>query len=128
MIHGTLHAPKRSLVWKAGEQGRWSKDLLTAALSRSDTPQGLTILDGRPQELAASGEFQRLAKKPAYFIERNGGLRTTLLMLNTHEYRVPNLGYLAPDREWEFDPPRPHHFHHSTQAPMSPRAVSAAPQ
>src|SRR6266699_3420748 len=25
-------------VWKAGEQGRWSKDLLTAALSRSDTP------------------------------------------------------------------------------------------
>ena len=27
-------------VWKAGEEGRWSKELLTAALSRSDTPQG----------------------------------------------------------------------------------------
>jgi hypothetical protein len=70
-------------VWKAGEQGRWSKDLLTAALSRSDTPQGLTILDGRTQDLVASGELQKLAKKPAaYFIERNDGLRTTLLMLN----------------------------------------------
>jgi hypothetical protein len=70
-------------VWKAGEQGRWSRDLLTAALSRSDTPQGLTILDGRTQDLVASGELPKLVKKPAaYFIERNDGLRTTLLMLN----------------------------------------------
>ncbi len=70
-------------VWKAGEQGRWSKELLTAALSRSDTPQGLTILDGRTQDLVGSGELQKLVKKPAaYFIERNDGLRTTLLMLN----------------------------------------------
>src|SRR5574339_1219566 len=29
-------------VWEAGERGRWSRELLTAALSRSDTPQGLT--------------------------------------------------------------------------------------
>jgi hypothetical protein len=70
-------------VWKAGEQGRWSKDLLTAALSRSDTPQGLTILDGRTQDLLANGELPKLVKNPAaYFIERNDGLRTTLLMLN----------------------------------------------
>jgi hypothetical protein len=70
-------------VWKAGEQGRWSKELLTAALSRSDTPQGLTILDGRTQDLSSNGELPKLVKKPAaYFIERNDGLRTTLLMLN----------------------------------------------
>jgi hypothetical protein len=70
-------------VWKAGEQGRWSKELLTAALSRSDTPQGLTILDGRTQDLVGSGELPKLVKKPAaYFIERNDGLHTTLLMLN----------------------------------------------
>ena len=70
-------------VWKAGEQGRWSKELLTAALSRTDTPQGLTILDGRTQDLVGSGELQKLVKKPAaYFIERNDGLSTTLLMLN----------------------------------------------
>lgn len=32
-------------VWKAGEEGRWSKDLLISALSRSDTPLGLTVQD-----------------------------------------------------------------------------------
>jgi hypothetical protein len=70
-------------VWKAGEQGRWSKQLLTAALSRSDTPQGLTITDGRTQNLVGNGELPKLVAKPAaYFIEHNDGLRTTLLMLN----------------------------------------------
>ncbi|MSV29209.1 MAG: hypothetical protein EXQ52_10795, partial [Bryobacterales bacterium] len=34
-------------------------------------------------EMVASGEARKLAKNPAaYFIERNDGLRTTLLMLN----------------------------------------------
>jgi hypothetical protein len=70
-------------VWKAGEQGRWSKDLLVAALSRSDTPQGLTVADGRTQDLVGSGELQRIVKNPAaYFIEHRDGLKTTLLMLN----------------------------------------------
>jgi hypothetical protein len=70
-------------VWKAGDDGRWSRELLTAALSRSDTPQGLTVADGRTQEMVRSGEARRLAKNPAaYFIEHNDGLRTTLLMLN----------------------------------------------
>ena len=70
-------------VWKAGDEGRWSKRLLTAALSRSDSPKGLSIADGRTQDLLGSGEIRNLVKSPAaYFIERNGGLRTTLLMLN----------------------------------------------
>ena len=70
-------------VWRAGEEGRWSKQLLTAALSRSDSPQGLTLTDGRTQDLAGNGELQKLVKNPAaYFIEHNDGLRTTLLMLN----------------------------------------------
>lgn len=70
-------------VWKAGEQGRWSKELLTSALSRSDTPLGLTVEDGRPQDLVGSGEIYKIVENPAaYFIERNDGLRTTLLMLN----------------------------------------------
>lgn len=70
-------------VWKAGEEGRWSKRLLTAALSRSDSPQGLSLTDGRPQDLVGSGELRKLVKAPAaYLIERNDGLRTTLLMLN----------------------------------------------
>src|SRR5437867_4752731 len=70
-------------VWKAGEEGRWSKELLTAALSRSDSPQGLTITDGRTQDLASNGELPKLVKNPAaYFIEHRDGLQTTLLMLN----------------------------------------------
>ena len=70
-------------VWKAADAGRWSQPLLTAALSRSDTPQGLTLKDGRTQDLVANGELRRLVKDPAaYFIEHNDGLRTTLLMLN----------------------------------------------
>lgn len=70
-------------VWKAGEAGRWSMRLLEAALSRSDTIQGDTKLDSRPQDLVRNGKLPELVKQPsAYFIERNDGLRTTLLMLN----------------------------------------------
>src|SRR5208337_3985111 len=69
-------------VWKAGEEGRWSKEMLSAALSRSDTPQGLTLIDGRTQDLVGSGELPKLVKSPAaYFIEYRDGLRATLLML-----------------------------------------------
>jgi hypothetical protein len=70
-------------VWKAGERGRWSNPLLTAALSRSDTPQGLTLKDGRTQDLANNGQLPKIVPHPAaYFIEHRDGLRTTLLMLN----------------------------------------------
>jgi len=70
-------------VWKAGEEGRWSKELLTAALSRSDTPLGLTVKDGRTQDLVHNGELPKLAKNPwGYFIEYRDGLKATLLMLD----------------------------------------------
>ena len=70
-------------VWKAGDDGRYSKALLTAALSRSDTPLGLTAADGRTQDLVASDQLRELAKKPAaYFIEYRDGLKATMLMLD----------------------------------------------
>jgi hypothetical protein len=70
-------------VWAAGKAGRWSSDLLSSALSRSDTPLGLTVLDGRTQDLVASGVLPQLAKNPAaYCIEYTDGTRGTLLMLN----------------------------------------------
>jgi hypothetical protein len=70
-------------VWKAGDAGRYSKELLESALSRSDTPQGQTIVDGRTQNLVAKGELPKLVKNPAaYFIEYRDGLKATLLMLN----------------------------------------------
>jgi hypothetical protein len=70
-------------VWTAGNAGRWSKDLWSSALSRSDTPMGLTVLDGRTQDLVASGVLPQLVKNPAaYCMEYNDGTRATLLMLN----------------------------------------------
>lgn len=70
-------------VWRAAEEGRWSAELVEAALSRSDSPQGLTLEDGRTQDLLGSGELRRLVEKPAaYVIEFRDGLRATLLMLN----------------------------------------------
>ena len=69
-------------VWKAGDSGRWSNQLLQSALSRSDTPQGYSFEDGRTQDLATNGQLPKLVKNPAaYFITHNDGLKTTLLML-----------------------------------------------
>ena len=70
-------------VWQAGQDGRWSRRLLEAALARSDSRSGIGLSDGRPQDLAHSDELEKLVKDPAaYFIEYNDGFRATLLMLN----------------------------------------------
>jgi hypothetical protein len=70
-------------VWQALSSGRIDRKLLTAALSRSDTPLGLTVTDGRTQDLLASGELQKLASKPAaYFVEYRDGLKAVMLMLD----------------------------------------------
>ena len=70
-------------VWKALDARQISRDLLVSALSRSDTPQGQTIVDGRTQDLVAKGELPKLVKNPAaYFLEYRDDLKATLLMLN----------------------------------------------
>jgi hypothetical protein len=70
-------------VWKLIDDGTISKELLISALSRSDTPQGQTIVDGRTQDLVGKGQLPKLVEKPAaYLIEYRDGLRATLLMLN----------------------------------------------
>ena len=57
-------------VWKAGDAGRYSKELLVSALSRSDTPQGQTIADGRTQDLVAKGELPKLVEEPGGLLHR----------------------------------------------------------
>jgi hypothetical protein len=70
-------------VWKAGEEGRYSKELLASALSRSDTPLGLSFEDSRPQDMVIDGVLPKLVSNPAaYFVEYRDGLKATLLMLN----------------------------------------------
>ncbi len=63
--------------------GSVSKELLSSALSRSDTPLGLSELDGRVQDLTADGVLPGLVKNPAaYKIEYRDGLKATMLMLD----------------------------------------------
>ena len=70
-------------VWKAGDEGRWSKQLLTSAMSRSDTPLGTGETESSPENLVTSGQLRKIVKNPAaYFIEYRDGLKATLLMLN----------------------------------------------
>jgi hypothetical protein len=52
-------------------------------LSRADSLQGLTVKDGRTQNLVAGGAIRNLARHPAaYFIDYADGSRATLLMLD----------------------------------------------
>ena len=70
-------------VWMALDSGKISKKLLSSALSRSDTPLGLSELDSRPQDLVADGVLPGLVKNPAaYMIEYRDGFRATMLMLD----------------------------------------------
>jgi hypothetical protein len=60
-----------------------SNKLLSAALSRSDTPLGLTLQDGRTQDLTVSGFLPSLVKHPAvYQIDYRDGLRANMMMLD----------------------------------------------
>jgi hypothetical protein len=69
-------------VWQAGDQGRWSKEMLRSALSRSDNLKGASVTDGRTQDMVGTGVLPQLVKNPwAYFIEYRDGLKATLLML-----------------------------------------------
>ncbi|HZS54878.1 MAG TPA: hypothetical protein VFA65_10775 [Bryobacteraceae bacterium] len=70
-------------VWEAGKNGLWSEELLSSALSRSDTPLGLTVKDGRTQDLVGSGVLPSLVSHPAaYLIEYRDGTRAAMLMLD----------------------------------------------
>ena len=63
-------------VWRAAEQGRWSKELMKAALSR-----GETVGPGRPEDVA---------NRCLCLLEYNDGFRAAVLMLGglVNEYLV----------------------------------------
>ena len=70
-------------LWRAGDRGEWSWPLLAAALSRSDSPQGDSLVDGRTQDLVGLGVVPKLARDPrGWLVEHADGVRTTLLVLD----------------------------------------------
>jgi hypothetical protein len=68
-------------VWKAGDAGRWSWDLLEAALGRSET-----VSPGDVRRNVGSMPVGNMPKTPAtaFLIEYRDGLRGTVLLLNGH--------------------------------------------
>jgi hypothetical protein len=57
--------------------------LLAAALSRSDSPQGDPVKDGRTQDLLGLGLVPKLALNPrGWVLEHTDGLRSTILVLD----------------------------------------------
>ncbi|MSU62507.1 MAG: hypothetical protein EXS31_08935 [Pedosphaera sp.] len=72
-----------SEIWRAGKEGLWSERLLSAAISRSDTPQGDPVKDGRTQDLVGLGLVPKLARAPrGWIIEHFDGLRSAILVLD----------------------------------------------
>jgi len=70
-------------VWRAGDRKDWSWELLSAALSRTDKPQGHALLDGRTEDMVGLGLVQKMATAPhSWQLENTRGLRTTILVLD----------------------------------------------
>lgn len=70
-------------VWAAGDDGVWSWDLLSAAMSRSDSPQGHAVDDGRPEDFVGLRHVRDHVGSPgAYVIEYSDGTRATMLLLD----------------------------------------------
>jgi hypothetical protein len=68
-------------VWKAGDAGRWSWDLLEAALARSET-----VNPGDVRVNTTNVPVGRMPLTPpiAFLVEYRDGLRGTVLLLNGH--------------------------------------------
>ena len=103
-------------LWRAGQKGLWSWPLLAAALSRSHTPQGDPVLDGRTQDLVGLGLVPKLARNPrGWLLEHRDGLRSTILVLDgvvadfNFAVRAKN-GEIVSAQLFRAPPPAEHHF------------------
>lgn len=79
----TLKQLQNDQVWKAADAGKWSGKLVASALSRSNTMQGETLIDGRTQDIFGLGLLPTLARNPrAIVMQDKSGIRATILVLN----------------------------------------------
>jgi len=103
-------------LWKAGARGEWSWPLLAAALSRSHSPQGDALLDGRTQDLVGLGLVPNLARNPrGWLIEHRDGLRSAVLVLDgvvaDFNFAVqPRGGGIISSQLYRAPTPAEHHF------------------
>jgi hypothetical protein len=78
----TVQLLEGDAVWKAMHDRRWSHELMSRALSRSDLVEGITLVDARTQDLAAPGVLEEIVTDPkAVLVRYRDGLQATLLML-----------------------------------------------
>jgi len=72
-----------AFVWQMVERDAQLRRLFEAAVSRSDSPQGDALTDGRTQDIVGLGIVPKLARDPiAWEIEHADGLRSALVVLN----------------------------------------------
>ena len=104
--------------WSTLKSDFWP--LLTSALSRSDTPQGDPVLDGRTQDLAGLGLLEKLVQQPrGWLVQLEEGLVFVIAVLNgaVAEYNVAlqsvNGGIISTQL---YRPPAPAQHHYSRLA------------
>ena len=103
-------------LWHAGDKGLWSWPLLAAAISRSDSPQGDPVNDGRTQDIVGLGLLPSLAREPrGWVLEHRDGLRSSIMVLDG---AVADFNFAAKARDGRIfsaqlyrpPPPSEHHF------------------
>ena len=103
-------------VWRAGDRGAWSTRLLAAAVSRSNSPQGDPVLDGRTQDLFGLGLIPKLARSPrAWIFTHADGCSSAILVLDgvvndfNHAFELAD-GRVHSAQLFRAPPPAEHHF------------------
>lgn len=71
-------------VWRAGDDGLWSWDLLEAAVRRSPSRNVGDVRENCRQFRPATGNFKFVLSPVAFIVEYRDGLRATVLILNGH--------------------------------------------
>ncbi|MBI1842596.1 MAG: hypothetical protein HYR88_17290 [Verrucomicrobia bacterium] len=109
-------------VWRHLDAEPAMAELLAAALSRTDSPLGGALHDGRTEDLMAPGRARQLAKTPrAWIVEDADGFRSTLMVLNgvVGDFNVAVRD--SSDQVWSAQifrplPPLEHHYNRLAEA------------
>lgn len=120
-------------VWPAGDRGDWPWPLLAAAISRSNTPQGDPVADGRTQDLVGLGLVPGLAREPrGWLLEHRDGVRSAILALDgvvadiNFAVRLKD-GSMISAQVYQAPPPAQHQYSRLSAALAASFAGGAAP-